>query len=156
MRPAVLASLTAAMALVVGCAPPEAAFTNEDAATIRASADTYVELTLAGDFAALAERFTSDAVVMPPNAEAVNSRADIQAFLEAFPTITQFVSTPDDVGGSGDWAYATGTYSLLATPEGADQPAPDRGKWMVVFERQADGSWLTAAQIWNSDLALPQ
>jgi ketosteroid isomerase-like protein len=144
------------MALAVGCAPQEAAFTNEDAATIRASSETYVERTLAGDFAALAEMFTSDGVVMPPNAEIVESRPDIQAFFEAFPAITTFTSTVEDVGGSGDFAWARGTYSLLMTIEGADTPTPDRGKWMVVYERQADGSWLAASEIWNSDLALPQ
>jgi ketosteroid isomerase-like protein len=156
MRPAVLASLTGAMTLLVACGPQEAGFTNADAAQIRADVDRYVELTLAGDFAGVAQMFTSGGVVMPPNAEAVESRVDIQAFLEAFPTITTFTSTAVYVGGSGDFAYARGTYSLLMTVEGADTPTPDRGKWMVVYERQADGSWLAASEIWNSDLALPQ
>ncbi len=144
---------------IMGCQalPPEVGqLSDEDVAAIRGSSDTYAQLTLAGDFAGLAAMFTEDAVRMPPNAPAHEGRTAIQAFMEAYPPITEFESTTTEVGGAGDVAFARGTYSLMATPEGAPEPVSDRGKWVSIFRRQADGTWLITANVWNSDLPLPE
>ena len=144
---------------IMGCRalPPEAGqLSDEDVAAIRGISDTYAQLSLAGDFSGLTAKFTEDAVRMPPNEPAHEGRAAIQAYLEGFPTITEFVSTTTEVGGAGDVAFARGTYSLTATPEGALEPVSDSGKWMAICKRQPDGTWLITANIWNSDLPLPE
>ena len=153
-----LALLALALASTA-CQPPAqeaAGLSDEDVGAIRGGSDTYAQLTLAGDFAGLAARFTEDAVRMPPNAPAHEGRAAIQAFVEAYPTITEFEATTTEVGGAGDVAFARGTYSLMATPEGAPEPVSDRGKWVSILRRQADGTWLITANVWNSDLPLPE
>ncbi len=153
-----LALLALALASTA-CQPPAqeaAGLSNEDVAAIRGISDTYAQLSLAGDVADQAAMFTEDAVRMPPNEPAHEGRAAIQAYLEGFPTITEFVSTTTEVGGAGDVAFARGTYSLTATPEGALEPVSDSGKWMAICKRQPDGTWLISANIWNSDLPLPE
>ncbi len=51
-----------------------------------------------------------------------------------------------EVAGSGDLAYAIGTYALA-------RPAPDRGKFVEIYRRQADGSWKCVADMFSSDQA---
>ena len=127
---------------------------DEDLNTLRSLSDTYVERTLAGDFAGVAAMFTENGVLLPPNESMVQGRAAAQAYLEAYPTITEFQSTPVEVGGSGDTGFVRGTYSLHANADGVE--ISDTGKWMIIVAKQEDGSWLTTSQIWNSDLPLPE
>ncbi len=133
-----------------------AGLSDEDVAAIRGISDTYAQLSLAGDFSGLTAVFTEDAMRMPPNEPAHEGRAAIQAYFEGLPTITEFVSTTTEVGGAGDVAFARGTSSLTATPEGALEPVSDSGKWVAICKRQPDGTWLVTANIWNSDLPLPE
>jgi hypothetical protein len=47
-----------------------------------------------------------------------------------------------EVAGSGDLAVGRGTFSFTAPVEGAPEPMQERGKWMAIWQKQADGSWL--------------
>ena len=59
-----------------------------------------------------------------------------------------------EVARSGDLGYSTGAYEMtLNNPKG--KPETDRGKYVTVWEKQADGSWKAVADISNSDLPLP-
>jgi ketosteroid isomerase-like protein len=56
-----------------------------------------------------------------------------------------------EVAKSGDLACLSGTYELtMNDPSG--KPANDHGKYVEVWEKQADGKWKCGADIWNSDL----
>ncbi len=52
---------------------------------------------------------------------------------------------------SGDLAVGWGSYTLTITPE-EGEAVSDAGKWVAIWERQADGSWRATRNIWNSDL----
>jgi len=55
---------------------------------------------------------------------------------------------------SGDFAYDIGTYQLtMNDPQG--KPMSERGKYTVVWKKQADGSWKAVADMFSSDLPLP-
>jgi ketosteroid isomerase-like protein len=55
------------------------------------------------------------------------------------------------VAKSGDVAYTYGTYDLSMTgPDG--RPVTDKGKYVTVYKKQADGSWKAAVDTFNSDL----
>ncbi len=152
-------SATTLLAALTSACQPAAEFgplPEEDIAAIRANTDTYVELTLAGDFASVAALFTENAVMLPPTESMVQGRPAILAYLEAYPTITEFQATVEEVGGQGSMGFSRGTYSLTATVEGMPDPIQDTGKWLTIVEKQPDGSWLTTTQIWNSDSPLPE
>lgn len=56
-----------------------------------------------------------------------------------------------EVARSGDLGYTYGTYELMMNdPKG--NPVTDRGKYVTVWKKQADGSWKAVADIANSDL----
>ena len=56
-----------------------------------------------------------------------------------------------DLEEHGDTAIEVGSYTLDIQPEGGNL-ITDIGKYVVVFKRQADGSWKLATDIFNSDM----
>ena len=63
------------------------------------------------------------------------------AWATAFPPVTSFEGVNTHVEGAGDLAYATGTYTMRLTPPGATAEVEDRGRYISIWKRQADGSW---------------
>jgi len=53
---------------------------------------------------------------------------------------------------SGDMAHVSGTYEFSIN-DASGKPFNDRGKYLEVWKKQADGNWKCAADMWNSDLA---
>jgi ketosteroid isomerase-like protein len=56
------------------------------------------------------------------------------------------------VGKSGEMAWVRGRYELTMN-DASGKPIDDRGKYLEVWEKQTDGNWKCAAEMWNSDLA---
>jgi ketosteroid isomerase-like protein len=68
------------------------------------------------------------------------------------PPITAFDFRLLDLQGDGEMAYMRAAWSYTLAPPGAAQ-VTDSGKILIVFRKQADGSWLRVADAWNSNLA---
>jgi uncharacterized protein (TIGR02246 family) len=131
------------------------ALSDEDVAANKASLDAYVQAVRTEDWTAVAALYTKDAVLMPPNQPLVRGREAIQAWLEAFPTLTEFNLTIMEIDGCDDLAFVVGTVSMTIAPEGAPEPIQDTGKFIEIRRKQEDGSWLIAVDMFNSDLPLP-
>ena len=99
--------------------------------------------------------YADDAIVMPPNASAAKTREAIrkvwQDLLASPGLVISWKATKVEVAKSGDLACLSGTYELtMNDPSG--KPVNDHGKYVEVWEKQADGKWKCGADIWNSDL----
>ena len=99
--------------------------------------------------------YSDDAIVMPANAPIATTKAAIRNLWSSLLTSPgvnmNWKTTKVEVSRSGDMAYASGTYELtMNDPSG--KPVTDRGKYLVVWEKQSDGKWKCGADIWNSDL----
>ena len=131
------------------------------------SADTKIEQTLrdldaqwsaaagAKDLDKAVSYYSNDATVMPPNASAARTKEAIRKVwqdLLASPGLSiSWKATKVEVAKSGDLACLSGTYELtINDPSG--KPLNDHGKYVEVWEKQADGKWKCGADIWNSDL----
>lgn len=109
----------------------------------------------AGDASGVAALYGQNARLLPPNAEIVAGRAAIEPFLQEFLNtgaklsfdLIQVYETPDV-------CTAVGSYDMTF-PAGSDGPERDLGKFIEVWVRQADGSWLIEDDIFNSDLPAP-
>ena len=102
-----------------------------------------------GDAAGVAAQYTSDARLMAPGAETISGRDGIEAFTKEFvATGAKLAFTLQSVHESADLCASIGTY-LMTFPGDAPE---DRGKFIEVWTRQSDGSWLIADDIFNSDL----
>src|SRR5262249_20915537 len=97
--------------------------------------------------------YAEDAVFMPPHQPAVQGRAALRAWMEAFPPLSLFEVQVDEIDGRADLAYARGRYWMKFQPEGASEPVGDFGKYVEIRKKQPDGSWLLTVDIFNSDKA---
>ena len=102
--------------------------------------------------------YSDDAIVFPPNATSAATKEAIRnGWKEMFASpgfdIT-WQPTKVQVGKSGEMAWVSGTYKLTMN-DASGKPINDRGKYLEVWEKQTDGNWKCAADMWNSDLAGP-
>jgi ketosteroid isomerase-like protein len=119
-----------------------------DAKWSKAAAAKDVEQTIA--------YYSDGAVVLPPNEASAATKEAIRnswkAMLGSPGLVISWQPIKVQVGKAGEMAWVTGTYELTMTDTGG-KPINDRGKYLEVWEKQTDGNWKCAADMWNSDLA---
>ena len=136
----------------VGCQQP-AGFSAADRTAIRQADENSVKLMNAKDWKGALADYADDAIEMPSNGPAVQGKAAIQAWMEAFPPFSDFQEQNSEIEGQTDLAYDRGTYSMTLAPPGA-APIMERGKFLTIWHKQADGTWKVVRDMFNSDLPL--
>lgn len=149
-------SLVPVLAVAIAGCQAAAPLSDADVAAIGDIRDAYAQAMMGGDAAGIAALFAEDATLMEPNMPAVVGRAAIQGHYEAQGAVTEMIITSTATEGQGTLAVDRGTYSVTVAIEGMPEPYTDTGKYVTVCERQTDGSWLITADIYNSDLPLPE
>jgi uncharacterized protein (TIGR02246 family) len=103
----------------------------------------------------LLELYTSDAMVLRSNYPPIRGAAAIREFffgaLDA--GLGEVEVEPLRVDVVGDFAYEAGRCKALI-PSSTGKRREERGKYLWVFARQANGEWKLAADSWSSDLTL--
>ena len=92
--------------------------------------------------------YTSDARLMPPNAEMTTGQDAVRAVFGGM--IDAGLSgelTSVEAKVSGDIGYNLGHYKLMA-----GEDVVDKGKYMEIWHRGDDGQWYMANDTWNSDM----
>ena len=100
--------------------------------------------------------YAPDAMVLAANAPPISGLAGIQQFWNQVATMNmRNVSlTTDQLEVHGDVAIETGAYTMTLTPPGAPGAINDRGKYLVVWKRQNDGSWKIYRDMFSSNLPM--
>jgi ketosteroid isomerase-like protein len=128
--------------------PPERILRNLDAQWSKAAAARDVERTVA--------YYSEDAIVLPPNAASATTKEAIRNvwknLLASSGLVITWKSRKVELANSNDLAWVSGTYHLIMNDAGG-KPINDRGKYLEIWKKQADGNWKCAADMWNSDLA---
>lgn len=103
--------------------------------------------------------YTSDAALLGSNAPIANTsdarRAADKQMMDDPNFQLQFVATKVEVAKSGDVGYTEGSYMMTMTDPATKQPMTDKGKYVTIYKKQADGSWKAVEDIQNSDMPLP-
>ena len=99
--------------------------------------------------------YTSDAIVMPPNSEAVQGHEALVAMFGMYPPLSDVRFVQREVDGVGGWAWVYGTYSFNMTLPDVPTAVPDSGKFVEIWKKQADGSWRVYRDIFNTSLPAP-
>lgn len=135
---------------------PEAAASvasTADEEAIRGQVARWLDLIKAKDAAAIAQMYTEDGALLPPNAPISKGRTAIEQTWAAMMSTPGFELTfaPEQIvlSGSVDMALDRGTFRMVVAPSGKAQV--DTGKYVVVW-RKVGGEWKAAADIINSDL----
>ena len=130
-----------------------------DKAAIDKTRNQYMAAWTAGSADRVAALYTEDAIVLYPNQGAVVGRAAILAYFKGFYdqfAQESFVLDSDEIRIAGNWAFDRGTYRLAMSPRAGGPRIEDHGKYLVILERQGDGSWKVARDMDNSNQPLPQ
>jgi uncharacterized protein (TIGR02246 family) len=123
-----------------------------DATGVRAALDAYFDAAISGDASRWAALYANDAVIMPPGSATVEGRGAIETWLRALPVaVTQAEGNAVEVDGTGDLAYVRGTYAMTMQVPGVRQPVRQGGKFLQIYTRQPDRTWLLARDIWNAN-----
>jgi uncharacterized protein (TIGR02246 family) len=152
----------AAFALTVilaGCQqapPPPAPDTHDaDVKAIRDVDTASAQAFAAKDLNKVMAFYADDASRFPPDAPVVNGTAAIKAAWMPLLADKNFslTSATDkvDVAKSGDLGYSQGAYTATFTDPKTKKVLTERGKYVTVYKKQADGSWKVVADIFNED-----
>jgi len=97
--------------------------------------------------------FASDATAYPQGMPAVTGTDAIRAMFTGMSSAPGFALTwtpgKAEVAGTGDLGYTTGTY------EANMGAGTEKGKYVTIWKKQADGTWKATEDIFNADAAGP-
>jgi len=147
-----IAGLTCAAALA--CAPAEPTISiEEDVAAIKQVRDAEVAALRAADIEGSLAILTEDCQMLPPNEPMLTgvhaAHAWIDGFQEQFTADVEY--TDAEIIVSGNWAIERYAGRMTVTPKAGGDPMTETIKGIHIYQRQSDGSWKIAQDIWNSD-----
>jgi uncharacterized protein (TIGR02246 family) len=121
-----------------------------DSAAIHELARQFSAAYVRGDPVAMAELYTSDAVIFPERSEAITGRDAIRRYWTLPPgrRVTRHVITPTQIKVDGRHAYDHGIFEISGVRDGKAW-GPSKGKYVVVWRREG-GSWRIHLDMWNS------
>jgi len=134
----------------LSCSSPETFDTSQIRKSLEEVNATYSEAIQEGNLAGVIAGYTDDATMVPPDGEPIKGK---QAIEQYYRTLFQMgmkeaVLTTIEVGGGGGTVYEIGKTRVRIQPEG-QQAIQDSSKYLVIWKRQADGTWKVHVDIWN-------
>jgi ketosteroid isomerase-like protein len=144
--------------LVIGLATLAAAGDSNEALLkeVEAIGDSLAEAMLSDDVDFMLGMYAEGAISLPNYGPRMEGK---EAFKKAHAEsaaagmkIMSFESHPTDAWECGDQVIEIGVFEITLQPPGMPGPVTDKGKYMTVYERQANGSLKIKVETWNSDL----
>ncbi|MFO8036792.1 MAG: DUF4440 domain-containing protein [Anaerolineales bacterium] len=139
-------------------AAPPAPSVDEEIAKIQEASKEYASALVDGDLERWISVWAEDGVQMPPEAPRVIGADQIKAgtgpLLEMLD-FKEFTTYDEVIHILGDHAYAHGLYNYTMSPIDSEETIKFDGKYLTIWEKQADGSWKAAVDIFNSNAPPP-
>ena len=152
-----LLGLTASAALFTSCSDAPATVDTHDA-DVRAIKDDLAQWQKdfsAKDVEKLASHYSDDVLVVNPGSPVMKGREAGKAAYKEFAADHAFSLTFEvsrvEVAKSGDLAYAQRPYKMTLTNPATKKPLEDKGTYVEVYKKQADGSWKSAVDMGTSE-----
>jgi len=103
------------------------------------------------DSAAVAELYSEDAAIFPPEGPRIDGREGIGNYwggaIEA--GLSDLELSAVEIQDSGNSAYEVGTFALKAPAEGGASNDV-KGQYIVIWTKDAQGNWRLHRDIWNT------
>jgi ketosteroid isomerase-like protein len=149
------------LCFVFACQTPSATAPDTRAAdenTLRTLDEQWSKAAGARDVEKTISYYTDDAIVMPQNSPPLTTKEQIRGMWKSMLGAPSFSggwkSTKVEVARSGDLGYVSGTYEMTEN-DASGKPITDRGKYLEIWKKQADGSWKCTVDMFSSDLPAP-
>jgi ketosteroid isomerase-like protein len=153
IRAAVLAAGVAVV--IAACQRPSAGRDGDAAEAVRAADAAWLKAFTDRDLEGVVTAVEPSGRILPPNAPIVTGQEGARAMVSemfAMPGLSfSWDVTRVEVAESADLGYTAGTYDMTFN-DAQGNPVADRGKFVTVWRRQADGSWKVVEDVFNSDL----
>lgn len=108
----------------------------------------------AKDLDKIVGHYTDDVVLMAPGTAPAVGKDATRSLLKqmvADPALSlKFEATRVEVARGGDMAYTQGSYTMTMTDPSTKKPINDKGSYVTVYKKQADGSWKAVSDIATS------
>jgi uncharacterized protein (TIGR02246 family) len=146
--------------LAVGCTNTQSPAPPPDtrAADVQAIKDleaNWVKDAASKDAGKWANYFTDDGAGLYPGAPTVTGKAALKTAMSSYVSDPNFAlsfqSDKTVASKGGDMVFSQGTYTMTMTDPKTKKPMTDKGKFLTVYTKQADGSWKAVADTFNSD-----
>ena len=129
-----------------------------DESTLRTLDDEWSKAAGAKDVEKTVSYYSDDAIVLVPNIPVLKGKEQIRGMWKGMFEVPGFSggwkATKIDVARSGDLAYVTGSYEINES-DANGKPMTDKGKYLEVWKKQADGTWKCVVDMFNTDLPAP-
>lgn len=133
--------------------PPDTRAADEQA--IRDKETAAQQAWAAKDTDKVAALYADDATVMLPDTPVMTGKAAISAGFKGAGSDPNFAlsiqNTSVEVSKGGDLGYVRGTYMVHQTDPKTKKATMEKGNYVLVYKKQADGSWKIVA-----DTAIPE
>ena len=151
MRPLIIVMFLLGTSLVqLSCSRHETFDTAQIRKSIEEVNAKYSEAIKEGNLAGAVAGYTDDATMVPPDGGLIKGRKAIEEYYRTLfqMGMKEVVLTTVEVEGSGGTVYEIGKTRVRIQPEG-QQAIQDSSKYLVIWKRQADGTWKVHVDIWN-------
>jgi uncharacterized protein (TIGR02246 family) len=109
----------------------------------------------ARDIEKIVALYADDATLMVPDAPLMKGKDAIRGGLKEFlmdPNLSlTFTASVVEVSKGGGLAYSQGTYTLTQTNPKTKKPVVEKGRYVTVYRKTADGSWRAVEDINNAE-----
>ncbi len=145
------------ISLLAGCdqARQDTALLEADVEAIEFLLREEVAAVQAGDVEAQLAIRTADVLEMPPDELPFIGVEAYRTWSNDDPFSYQIIAASmDEIRVTGDWAYSRFSYTWVLTPMSGGESVEASGKGIWIVQRQPDGSWRIAREIWNNNKPL--
>jgi uncharacterized protein (TIGR02246 family) len=148
--------------LLAGCntAPPApstpAVDISAEKAKIRDLETAWSKDAAAKDLDKSVANYADDAILMMPGSPAAKNKDAVRASWKGMlgdPNLKiSFAPDRIEVSASGDLATTQGSYTMTMTNPKTKKPVEDKGSYLTVYKKQADGSWKAIEDTTSSEV----
>ena len=100
--------------------------------------------------------YADDAILMMPGSPAAKTKDAVRASWKgmlADPNLKiSFAPDRIEISASGDLATTQGSYTMTVTNPKTKKPVEDRGSYLTVYKKQADGNWKAIEDMTSSEV----
>jgi ketosteroid isomerase-like protein len=149
----------AVSALLTACASSPPDTRDADVLALKDTEAAWVKDAATKDLDKWVAHYTDDASVLLPNTPLLTGKPAISAALKPMMSDSNFSvrfgATKVDVAKSGDLGYTQGSYSLVQTNPKTKTAETEKGKYLTIYRKQADGTWKAVEDTFMSDAPPP-